>query len=341
MYTIKAVDAAGNVSPASEPLTVKTKEGNIVTVYYKLGYATPYIHYRPTGGTWTTSPGVKMPAAEMPGYTKMTINVGTATGLEAVFNNGSGTWDNNGGKNYQFPLGASTYNAGVVTPGAPQVDVTPPSVPTDLTVTSKAADRVALAWTPSTDSVGVLGYEIFRDGVKIGTSAAPAFTDNSLKASTTYVYTVRAFDAAQNKSDASAELSVTTDAAPISNSVTIYYKQGYAQPNIHYRPTGGTWTTPPGVAIPSSELAGYNKITIDVGTAAGLEAVFNNRSGTWDNNGGRNYIFPLGVSTYHAGIITSGAPGNVTSTDVIEIPTAFHSIQFKNASLLSWGPLSA
>lgn len=263
----------------------------------------------------------------------MTVNVGTATGLEAVFNNGSGTWDNNGGKNYQFPLGVSTYNSGVITQGAPHVDITPPSVPTGLTVTAKAADRVTLAWNPSTDHVGVTGYEVFRDGVKIGTSTTPAYTDNSLKASTSYVYTVRAFDAAQNKSDASAELSVTTDDAPKSNSVTIYYKQGFAQPNIHYRPAGGNWTTPPGVAIPASELTGYNKITIDVGTATRLEAVFNNGSGTWDNNAGRNYLFPLGVSTYNSGVITPGIPGNATSTNLIENPSAFLSAGANGLSL--------
>lgn len=50
VYTVKAIDAAGNVSPASVALSVRTKEGNAVTIYYKLGYPNPYIHYRPTGG---------------------------------------------------------------------------------------------------------------------------------------------------------------------------------------------------------------------------------------------------------------------------------------------------
>ena len=337
VYTIKAVDAAGNISAASEPVTVKTKEGNVVTIYYKQGYATPYIHYRPAGGTWTTAPGVQMPAAEMPGYTKITVNVGTATGLEAVFNNGSGTWDNNGGKNYLFPLGVNTFNAGVITQDAPQVDTTLPSVPTNLIVTSKASDRVTIAWNPSTDNTSVAGYEVFRDGVKIGTTTTPAYTDSNLKAATDYAYYVVAYDAAQNKSAASAELRVTTDAAPISNRVTLYYKQGYAQPNIHYRPVGGTWTTSPGIPIPASELPGYNKITIDVGTVTGLEAVFNNGSGTWDNNGGRNYVFPLGVSTYSNGIITPGAPQGSTVPSTTENPeeAAFLPIEFNRIS--AWG----
>lgn len=341
VYTIQAVDAAGNVSAASESVTVKTKEGNVVTIYYKQGYTNPYIHYRPTGGTWTTAPGVKMTAAEVPGYMKMTVNVGTATGLESVFNNGSGTWDNNGGKNYQFPLGVSTYNAGVITQGSPQVDTAPPSVPTNLTVTSKASDRVSLAWSPSTDNTGVTGYEVSRDGVNIGTSTTPAYTDTGLDAATAHVYYVVAYDAAKNKSAASAEIRVTTDAAPKSNSVTLYYKQGYALPNIHYRPAGGTWTTPPGVPIPASDLPGYNKITIDVGTATGLEAVFNNGSGTWDNNGGRNYLFPLGVSTYHAGVITSGAPAGATFSSNGDSPVTSLPVEFIHASPWRLGRRSA
>ncbi|WP_342552695.1 carbohydrate binding domain-containing protein [Paenibacillus sp. FSL R7-0652] len=340
VYFIKAVDAAGNVSASSEPITVKTKEGNVVTIYYKQGYTNPYIHYRPTGGTWTTAPGVKMPAAEVAGYTKMTVNVGTAAGLEAVFNNGSGTWDNNGGKNYQFPLGVSTFNGGVITQGAPQADTTPPSVPANLTVTSKASDRVALAWNPSTDNTSVTGYEVFRDGVKIGISPTPAYTDTGLKAAASYMYHVIAYDAAQNKSAASTELRVTTDEAPKSSSVTVYYKQGYTQPNIHYRPVGGIWTIPPGVPIPPSELPGYHKITVDVGTAAGLEAVFNNGSGIWDNNGGRNYIFPLGVSTYHGGVITPGAPEGAASSTGDSL-SAFLPVEFTYFSPWKMGRKSA
>ena len=101
--------------------------------------------------------------------------------------------------------------------------------------------------------------------------------------------------------------------------------------------TRGTWTTSPGIPIPASELPGYNKITIDVGTVTGLEAVFNNGSGTWDNNGGRNYVFPLGVSTYSNGIITPGAPQGSTVPSTTENPeeAAFLPIEFNRIS--AWG----
>ncbi len=110
---------------------------NSVTVYYKKGFTSPYIHYRQADGNWTTAPGVKMADAEVSGYTKATINIGTYTQLEAVFNNGNGTWDNNGSKNYLFNTGTSTFTpgtngaAGTITAGAPSGSTTPtdPSTP--------------------------------------------------------------------------------------------------------------------------------------------------------------------------------------------------------------------
>lgn len=162
-------------------------------------------------------------------------------------------------------------------------ETVPPTTPTNVTATVQNASSALISWTASTDNVGVTGYEVYRNGVKVGTTATTSYTDNGLSASTTYNYTVKAFDAAGNLSLLSAIASITT---PAGNSVTIYYKQGYTSPYIHYRPVGGTWTTSPGVAIPVSDVAGYNKITINIGSASQLEACFNNGSGTWDSNGG-------------------------------------------------------
>ena len=38
--------------------------------------------------------------------------------MQAVFNNGAGTWDNNGGKNYTLGTGLSSVENGVVSTGA-------------------------------------------------------------------------------------------------------------------------------------------------------------------------------------------------------------------------------
>ena len=89
-------------------------------------------------------------------------------------------------------------------------DTEVPTTPTDLTATAVSGTRIDLAWTASTDNVGVTGYNIFRGGVQVGTSSTVNFSDTALQPSTTYVYTVVAFDAAGNTSDSSDSASATT-----------------------------------------------------------------------------------------------------------------------------------
>ncbi|QMV43932.1 carbohydrate binding domain-containing protein [Cohnella cholangitidis] len=309
-YTVKAYDAKGNRSDFSTPpATATTPQGNNVTIYYKQGFTTPYIHYRPVGGTWTTSPGAAIPASELPGYHKITINIGAATQLEACFNNGSGTWDSNNSQNYLFGTGTWTYTpTGNIVAGAPIVDTEAPSVPQNVTAQASSASSASVSWSASTDNVGVTGYEVFRNGAKVGsTTGATAYSDSGLTGGTTYSYTVKAFDAAGNRSAISDPPATVT--TPAGNSVTIYYKKGFTTPYIHYRPAGGVWTTSPGVAIPASEVPGYNKITINIGSASQLEACFNNGSGTWDSNNSQNYLFGTGTWTYTpTGNIVSGPP---------------------------------
>src|SRR5579875_1547295 len=82
----------------------------------------------------------------------------------------------------------------------------PPTTPTGLTATS-----VTLSWNPSSN--GVTGYTIFRNGAAIGSTGGPdatSFTDSTVAPSTTYQYTVEAFDGLTNSSPASQPLTVTT-----------------------------------------------------------------------------------------------------------------------------------
>lgn len=105
--------------------------GNKVTVYYKKGFNSPYIHYRPAGGNWTAVPGVKMQDAEISGYAKITVDIGSASQLEAAFNDSNNNWDSNNTKNYFFTTGTSTYTpgsngaAGTVQTGSPSGGSTP------------------------------------------------------------------------------------------------------------------------------------------------------------------------------------------------------------------------
>ncbi len=71
---------------------------------------------------------------------------------------------------------------------------TPPTVPTALKAGAVTSSSVALSWAASSDDVKVAGYNIYRDGVKIGTSETPSFSVTGLTPGTQYSFTVEAFD---------------------------------------------------------------------------------------------------------------------------------------------------
>ena len=101
----------------------------------------------------------------------------------------------------------STSNAAGTTPS---VDTTLPSTPTGLTGAAAGSTGANLAWSASTDNVGVTGYIVRRNGVQVATPATTSYADSGLSAATTYSYSVSARDAAGNISPYSASVSVTT-----------------------------------------------------------------------------------------------------------------------------------
>ncbi|MFJ9517275.1 cellulose binding domain-containing protein, partial [Kitasatospora sp. NPDC101801] len=97
-----------------------------------------------------------------------------------------------------------------VTTSAGTGDTVAPSVPAGLAASGVTASGATVSWAASTDNVGVTGYQVFRNGVQVGTSTTTSYADSGLTAATAYSYTVKARDAAGNVSAASAALSVTT-----------------------------------------------------------------------------------------------------------------------------------
>jgi hypothetical protein len=96
-------------------------------------------------------------------------------------------------------------------------DITPPSIPTNLTTSPTSTSQISLLWAASTDNVGVAGYELERcqgtsctNFTRISTTTEPSFVDPSLAAGTSYQYRVRARDAVNNFSSYSAIASATT-----------------------------------------------------------------------------------------------------------------------------------
>jgi endonuclease I/chitodextrinase len=95
---------------------------------------------------------------------------------------------------------------------APSSDTTPPSQPTNLTVTGSTSSTVSLSWTASTDDIGVNVYEIYVDGIFYGTVSGSSTTAivNGLTPSTTYDFYLVARDAAGNLSAQSPTVAATT-----------------------------------------------------------------------------------------------------------------------------------
>jgi hypothetical protein len=89
-----------------------------------------------------------------------------------------------------------------------------PSTPANPSAASITQTSFVLSWAASTDNVGVTGYHIYRNGVKIGETAATNYPVSGLAGNTIYNMTVKAKDAAGNTSDFSALLAVTTSNAP-------------------------------------------------------------------------------------------------------------------------------
>ena len=57
----------------------------------------------------------------------------------------------------------------------PCADVSAPTAPKGITVSTPTSTGLTLGWTASTDDVGVTGYDVYRNGTKIGSSTTPKY----------------------------------------------------------------------------------------------------------------------------------------------------------------------
>ena len=96
---------------------------------------------------------------------------------------------------------------------APAPDTQAPTMPGGLHVSAATASSITLAWTASTDNVGVTGYGVYNGSGTVGNATSPSYTLSGLACATSYTLTVDAFDAAGNRS-AKASISATTSACP-------------------------------------------------------------------------------------------------------------------------------
>ena len=98
------------------------------------------------------------------------------------------------------------------------------SAPQGVTATTGSCSAVNLSWTASTEPGGaVAGYYIVRDGRLVGSSATTSYSDLGLVASSTYVYTIVAYEAQGYVSAQSASVSATTPSIARAPGLVAYY----------------------------------------------------------------------------------------------------------------------
>ena len=212
-YTVAAYDAAGNLSVPSNPATATTLAA---------------------GQADTDAPSVPAPVVALPSSSSaIAVSWGPSTDNVGVlgyriFRDGvqvgttSGHLYADGGlapaTSYDYTVVAfdaagnqsdPSAVASATTLGAGAADTEAPTTPTGL-VGLATAVSVTLSWNASVDNVGVVIYLVYRDGVQIGTSVTPNFTDVELCPSEAFSYTVAARDAAGNLSAQSLPAVVTT-----------------------------------------------------------------------------------------------------------------------------------
>ena len=92
----------------------------------------------------------------------------------------------------------------------PDPDTQAPSAPANLVATGSTSTTVSLSWSAATDNVGVTGYDVFKNGTLAGTTTFTSYMATGLTPNTSYTFTVKAKDAADNVSASSNAVSVTT-----------------------------------------------------------------------------------------------------------------------------------
>ena len=215
-YAVDAFDAAGNHSAQSSPVSVTTPDTSPPSV--PTGLAATAVSPGEIDVSWNASTdnvGVTGYTVYRNGALLTTTGAGvtawadTSVAASTAYSYAVDAFDAAGNHS------ARSAPVSATTPAVP--DTQPPTVPSGVAAQTGPVGEVDLSWAASTDNVGVTGYTIYRNGGVLSTVSAAtlAYADKTVSSSTTYSYTVDAFDAAGNHSAQSLPANLTTpDWAP-------------------------------------------------------------------------------------------------------------------------------
>jgi chitodextrinase/uncharacterized protein YjdB/uncharacterized protein YbgA (DUF1722 family) len=216
-------------------------------------------------------------------------------------------------------------------------DTLAPSVPTNLSASNVSATGFTLAWAASTDNIEVINYEVFRNGVSVGTTAtsSPNFNVVGLVCATNSSFSVKAKDAAGNVSQSSNALSITTSNCPTSYVVeaeTNYSVVSDVGSNCGINPSNyGATTTSNGLIVGLCDIGDELKIAINVFVTGNYDIQVRVRSG-WAGSPMRfinnnKYEYRLN-DVLHSFVYV---PGSVTS--VIDVDSYYAMVKLTNTPL--------
>jgi beta-glucanase (GH16 family) len=94
---------------------------------------------------------------------------------------------------------------------AAALDIEPPSVPQNVHVVTTSDRSITIAWSASTDNVGIAGYGVYNGLIWVNSTGATSYTLVNLPCGTGYMLAVDAYDSAGNRS-VPATLAATTAA---------------------------------------------------------------------------------------------------------------------------------
>ncbi|MDB9980088.1 M4 family metallopeptidase [Ulvibacter sp.] len=210
-FSVRARDAAGNISGASNTVNVTTSASpDTQAPSNPSNLVASNIAETTADLSWSASTD----NVAVTGYDvyQGAANIGTVTGTSVQITGLTAS------TSYTFSVRARDAAGNVsgasntvnVTTSAPPADTQAPSVPIGLVVTSVTQNTVDFSWNASSDNVGVTGYDVYQGTTSLGTVSGTTYQASGLTASTSYTFSVRARDAAGNVSGASNALAVTT-----------------------------------------------------------------------------------------------------------------------------------
>jgi chitodextrinase len=103
--------------------------------------------------------------------------------------------------------------ASITVATAPCPDLQPPTTPTGLAQTAATGNSITLGWSPSSDNVGVAGYDVYNGSTELGSTTTTSYTVSGLECGTSYTVSVDAYDAAGNHSSKGAVNAATSACA--------------------------------------------------------------------------------------------------------------------------------